>query len=81
MNNADDTELHRLCSELEQINQRPDITTSQCEALKKAAIALSMAFGRNLRRLVEDHYNALGQPLSDEERQRMLSLGINPDAD
>jgi hypothetical protein len=52
MNEADESELHRLCTELEQID-REHLSLSQREALKKAAIALSTAFAHDLRLAIE----------------------------
>ncbi len=79
MNEADEAELHRLCAELEQID-RQQLSVSQCEALKKSALALSTAFIHDLRGDIERQYARLGQTLSEEERQRMKSIGIDPDA-
>jgi hypothetical protein len=77
MNEADEAELHRLCGELEQID-RQHLSPSQREALKKSALALSTAFAHALRHDIERQYATLGQPLTEEERQRMKSLGIDP---
>ena len=79
MNDADETELHRLCAELEQIDHQ-QLSVSQREALKKAALALSTAFIHDLRSDVERQYHRLGQPLTEDERKRMKAIGIDPDA-
>ncbi len=81
MKEVDESELHRLCVELEQIDRRLPISDSQREAPKKAALALSMVFARNLRQALEDHYNRLGQPLTEQQRQHLISFGIDPDAE
>ena len=49
------------------------------EALKKAAISLSTSFNRGLRPIIEDQYAKLGTPLTEEEKSRMRSMGIDPD--
>jgi len=49
------------------------------EALKKAAVALSLGFIRGQRGEIEDHYTKLDLPLSEEERIRLMSMGINSD--
>jgi hypothetical protein len=77
MNEADEAELHRLCAELEQIDHQR-LSPAQREALKKSALALNAAFIHGLRDDIERQYARLGQPLTDEEQQRMKSLGIDP---
>ena len=79
MNDADEVELHRLCAELEQID-RSQLTASQREALKKAALALGTAFTHDLRSDVERQYQRLGQPLTEDECNRVKAIGIDPDA-
>ncbi len=79
MNEADEAELHRLCAALEQIDNR-QLSASQREAMKKAALALSTAFIHDLRSDIERQYDRLGQPLTDVERHRMKATGIDPDA-
>jgi hypothetical protein len=81
MNDADESELYRLSAELEQIDRKLPISDMQREALKKAAMVLSMVFARNLRQTLEENYNSLGQPLTEQQRQHLISLGIDPDAD
>jgi hypothetical protein len=61
MNDADESELHRLCAELEQIDLQNPISDSQREALKKAAMALSIVFSHNLRQTLEQQYSCLGE--------------------
>ena len=80
MNDADESELFRLCAELERINDLP-ISQMQREALKKAALALTMVFDDDLRGKLEATYKSLGKPLSEDQRQHLASLGIDPDAD
>lgn len=79
MNEADEAERDRLCAELGQIDRR-SLSDSQREALKKAALALIAVFENNLRADIERQYERLGQPLTDEERGRMKSIGLDPDA-
>ena len=77
MNEEDEAELHRLCAELEQID-RQHLSLSQREALKKSTLPLSAAFAHDLRHDIERQYARLGRPVTEEERQRMKSLGIDP---
>ena len=79
MNEGDEDELQRLCAELECIDQG-GLRDSQREALKKAALALITSFHDGLRTDIERRYESLGQPLTNEERQRMKSIGLDPDA-
>jgi len=79
MSEADEAELERLSSALEQVDRLP-LSDAQREALKKSALALNIAFLHDLRGDVERQYERLGQPLTEEERQRMQARGIDPDA-
>ena len=79
MSEADEAELERLSSALEQVD-RLSLSDAQREALKKAALALNIAFLHDLRGNIERQYERLGQPLTNEERQRMQARGIDPDA-
>ncbi len=80
MNEADESELHRLCAELEQIDLHNAISDSQRDALTKAAMALSIVFSSNLGETLVQHHRSHGEPLSEKRRQHLLSLGIDPDA-
>jgi hypothetical protein len=77
MTEADETELHRLCDQLEQINRGATLTQTQREALKKAALALTTSFVHGLRRDIERQFDSLGQPLSAAEQARLDSLDTN----
>jgi hypothetical protein len=77
MTEGDEAELERLSSALEQID-RLSLSDAQREALKKSALALNIAFLHDLRGDVERQYEWLGQPLTEEERQRMQARGIDP---
>jgi hypothetical protein len=80
MNDADESELRRLCNELGQVDRQPSLTGAQREALKKAALALGIVFGNGLRHTLEEQYHSLGQPLTIEQRNHLKSIGIDPDA-
>jgi len=83
MADADDSELFRLCAELEQIGRSLPGSDPKREALKKAALALHIVFDRGFRQRLEEQYNALANPrvLTQAERAHLISLGIDPDAD
>ncbi len=76
MKETDESELYRLCAELEQIDRKMPITETQREALKKSALALSIVFMQGNRKKLEDDYNSL----IESQKQYMISLGIDPDA-
>ncbi len=76
MKETDESELYRLCSELEQIDRKMPITETQREALKKSALALNIVFIQGNRKKLEDDYNSL----IESQKQYMISLGIDPDA-
>ena len=81
MNDADELELHRLCEHLEQIEHQFALSDVQREALRKAAFALHLTFLHDLRQQLEDHYASSPQPLTEEQRSHLRSLGIDPDTD
>jgi len=81
MNDADEVELRRLCEHLEQIERDFSLSNIQREALRKAAFALHLTFFHDLRQTLEDRYSSPAQPLSEEQRSHLRSLGIDPDAD
>ena len=81
MTPIDEQELLRLTNLLESIHERLDIDSHRREALQKAALALSVAFIHGLRTEIENLYTTLDRPLSATERDNLLGLGIDPDAD
>ncbi len=75
MNDADQTELHRLCDHLRTIDERSGLSAEQRDALKKAGFALHRAFMEGWR---EENHAMIDQPLLESERAHLRSLGINP---
>ena len=80
MTDADEIELHRLCDMLGTIDRTLDRSSPFREALKKAGLALIHGFIDGRRGEIERQYQQLGTPLSDSERMRLRTLGIDPDA-
>ena len=76
MTTSDEKELHRLAAMLETIDRSLEHSSPQREALKKAGVALSLGFIRGLRSDIEQ----LGTPLTDSERTRLHSMGIDPES-
>ena len=74
----DEAELNRLCAHLEAIHGRCKLSDDEAAALKRAAIALSVAFLNGLRDEVDRM--ATDGSLSAEQREHLRSLGIDPDA-
>jgi hypothetical protein len=51
------------------------------EALKKAGLALSLCYMHGLRPDIDRHFQQLGTALSESERERLRSVGIDPESD
>ena len=79
MTARDDLEMHRLSAALGTIDEQFALSDVQREALTKAALALQRAFIDRKFAVVEEWYTKLDQPLTEDERQHLISLGIEPD--
>jgi hypothetical protein len=77
---ADHQELLRLTSLLQSLDDRQNVDREVREALKKAALALNVAFIHGLRAEVERMFAGLEKPLGPAEREHLRRLGIDPDA-
>ncbi len=77
MNKKDEAELHRLANLLSQISDKTELTKGEEEALKKAALSLSVSFIHGHRKEIEDIYDSLGEQLTADQKQYLRSLGIN----
>jgi hypothetical protein len=77
---ADENELNRLAAMLETIDRSLERGSPHREALKKAGIALSLGFIRGLRSDIERQFQQLGTPLTDAERTRLSSMGLDPES-
>ena len=78
MTHDDEQELLRLTSILERLHDQLEPNSEFSEPLKKAAVALSVAWMNGLRSQVE-HLSS-DKELTEEERAHLRSLGIDPDA-
>ncbi len=79
MTSGDEQELQRLTGILESVDGKMEGDPAAHEALQKAAIALIVAFNRGLRPEVEGRFQEIERPLTDSERGRLRSFGIEPD--
>jgi hypothetical protein len=79
MTSQDEEELQRLTGILESVDSKMDSDAVAHEALRKAAVALIVAFNRGLRSEVESRFLEIEQPLTDLEREQLRSLGIEAD--
>jgi hypothetical protein len=79
LSTADEEELDRLSALLEAINQSLPESSPLQEGLAKAGLALSIAFVDGRRGWIENVYAHLDDPPTDEQRARLLRLGIDPD--
>ena len=79
MTASDENELHRLAAMLEEIDRSLGQSSPVREALQKAGIALSLGFIRGLRSDIDRQFEQLGTPLTDAERARLRSMGIDPE--
>ena len=77
MDKGDESELMRLTDTLRRLHDSSDHDALEVEALKKAALALSLGFIHGLRPEIEEHYTKLNSSLSDAERAQLEKLGIN----
>ena len=66
MTPADEQELHRLTNLLESLHELPELDSACREALKKAALALSVTFIHGMRPEMERLFVSLGKPLSED---------------
>jgi hypothetical protein len=79
MTPADHQELLRLTNLLQPLDDRQNVGDVR-EALRKAALALNVAFIHGLRAEVEEMFASLEKPLGPAEREHLRRLGIDPDA-
>ena len=80
MTPQDEKELHRLADILRDIDAALPRESPLREGLKKAGLALSIAFIRDLRPEIERQFMRLGTPLSAAECARLGMMGIDPDS-
>jgi len=76
MNKKDEAELHRLTNLLSQVIKKNELTKDEKEALKKAAVALSVSFIHGHRKEIEEIYNNLDNKLTLEQKEYLQSLGL-----
>ncbi len=76
MNKDDESELRRLTDLLSEIDNKAKLTTDQIEALKKAALALSVSFVHGYRKEIEELFQNRNDELSAEQKQHVRSLGL-----
>lgn len=77
--NSDEEELHRVSALLEAIDQSLPKPSPLREGLAKAGLALIVAFRDGHREWIENTYAHLDDPPTDEQRARLLRLGIDLD--
>ncbi len=76
MDKNDETELRRLTNLLSKISRKAESTEEDKEALKKAALALSVSFIHGHRKEIEEIYDNLDRRLTQEQKQYLRSLGL-----
>jgi hypothetical protein len=76
MNKDDELELYRLTNLLSEINIQAKLTANQIEALKKAALSLSVSFIHGHRQEIEELYHNRNEELTAEQKKHLRSLGI-----
>jgi hypothetical protein len=75
----DDKELHRLADMLRDIDATLPRESPLREGLKKAGLALIVAFSNDFRPEIERQFMSLGTLLTEAERARLEKMGIDPD--
>lgn len=81
MSPADEQELHHVSALLAEVDKSLPEDPPLREALVKAGLALSIAFIDGRRRWIENTYAHLDDDLTDEQREHLIRLGIDPDAE
>jgi hypothetical protein len=81
MTPEDESELHRLTNMLSEIDASLPEFSPLREALQKAGYAISYSFMDGRRSHIENIYDNVEAELTDEEREHLRSMGIDPDAD
>ena len=76
---SDEAELRRLTNLLSQISSKAESTEDDKEALKKAALALSVSFVHGHRKEIEEIYNHLDKKLTPEQKRHLRSWGLKKD--
>ena len=79
MANMDDETLRQLCDHLEQIERRGNLSDAERNALRTAGFALHVVHFHRLMDEVDQFMNP--QELTAEQKARLLSIGIDPDAE
>lgn len=77
MTTEDKLELSRLCAILGALEGKAK-EKAESEALKKAALALSVAYIHGYKSEIDDLYLNLDVPLSDSEKAHLVRLGLDP---
>ena len=80
MTPQDEKELHRLADMLRDIDATLPRESTLREGLKKAGLALIVAFSHDLRPEIERSFTSLGTLLTEVERARLEKMGIDPDS-
>ncbi len=79
MNKDDESELYRLTDLLSEIDNKAELTTNQIEALKKAALSLSISFIHGYRKELEELYQNGNDELTAEQKEHLRSFGLRHD--
>ncbi len=79
MTKDDEKELFRLTEVLRTMHEKVGNDVLASEALKKAALALSVGFIHGLRTEIERFYSDHEHPLSGDDRARLANLDIPHD--
>ena len=76
MSSTDEAELRRLCDLLAAVDRTLPQGAPEREGVPKADLALHLAFINGLRPDIEQQYEEIGAPQSDEQRTRLGKLGM-----
>jgi hypothetical protein len=74
MTKDDEKEMRRLSEKLRAVHEKVGDDTFASEAVKKAALAISLGFIHGLRPEIEKHYLALDRPLTKRQRTHIAKL-------
>lgn len=74
-----EAEMRQSCDVLKVIAEQYPHDSTEFLTLQKAAIALQLIRQHNFGFELEELHNAIGTPLTEEQKNHLRSMGINPD--
>jgi hypothetical protein len=73
-----ESEMHKSCEILGRIAEQYTDDSVELLALQKAAIALQLVHLNKLEAELDKIHDGIGKPLSEDQKEHLRSMGINP---